>query len=667
MDDDRPFAWLSLTEAHNEPALLVTDVVCALQASAPCGEDTPIPRLSSLVRAVAGHPRPFVLVLDDTHVLWEPACMTTLSTIATHLPPGSQIAIAGRCEPALPVSRWCLEGDLLRIGTADLAMTRAEAGALMAAANIDLAPGELEVLLRRTEGWPAGLSFAALALVEQPDRAGAIGSFAGDDRLVASYLQDEVLGQLAPDLVNFLTRTSVLDRLSGPLCDAVLDEQGSGAVLRRLEGSNHFLIPLDRRQEWYRCHRLLADVLRADLHRQHPTLEVELHRRASSWYEAHEDPGRAIRHLQAAGHVGRAAELVWANLLTYFGHGRLATVRGWIDGFSEAEVAGHPALALSAAWCSVEGGDAAGAQRWTAAAELGSPGGGVRLEAGLAILRASIGRDGVANMCRDAAHGFAAAEAGSPLCCVGRLMEGVAWRLCGDRHRARNSLDAVERLAAGIPAPAILAQCLAQLALLAVEQDDWEQSESHVTRAKAQVERHGLQDLVTRIMVSTASSLVLAKQGQAGHARSEIRQTSRLLGALSEVRPWVAVDARITLAQASLLLADAPAALVFLSEARRRLSRAGDLGALRGQLEATWDRATAFRRSGVVAPSPLSRAELRILRLLPTHFSYREIGERLHVSQCTVKSQALSVYRKLEVRSRSEAVERASTLGLIPC
>jgi LuxR family maltose regulon positive regulatory protein len=625
-----------------------------------------------LVRAVAGHPRPFVLVLDDTHVLWEPACMTTLSTIATHLPPGSQIAIAGRCEPALPVSRWCLEGDLLRIGTADLAMTRAEAGALMAAANIDLAPGELEVLLRRTEVWPAGLSFAALALVEQPDRAGAIGSFAGDDRLVASYLRDEVLGQLAPDLVNFLTRTSVLDRLSGPLCDAVLDEQGSGAVLRRLEGSNHFLIPLDRRQEWYRCHRLLADVLRADLHRRDPMLEVELHGRASSWYEAHGDPGHAIGHLRASGDLRGAAQLVWANLFPYYGRGRLTTVRCWMDEFCEAEVAAHPTLALSAAWCSVEGGDAAATQRWTAAAELGagaevSPGGGVPLEAGLAILRASIGRDGVGKMGRDAAQGSGAAEAGTALHCVGRLMEGVAWRLEGDRQRARTCFQAAERVAAGIPAPTILAQCLAHLALLATDEDDWEQSETLVARAKAQVERHWLQDLATRILVSTASSLVLAKQGQAGLARSEIRQTARLLAALTEVRPWLAVDARVTLAQASLLLADAPAALIFLSEARRRLSQAGDHGALRVRLEATWDRADAFRRSGVVAPSPLSRAELRILRLLPTHFSYREIGDRLHVSQCTVKSQALSVYRKLEVRSRSEAVERASTLGLIPC
>ena len=141
----------------------------------------------------------------------------------------------------------------------------------------------------------------------------------------------------------------------------------------------------------------------------------------------------------------------------------------------------------------------------------------------------------------------------------------------------------------------------------------------------------------------------------------------RHLADLGEIRPWLAVDARIVLAQASLLLADAPGALDLLTEARRRLSRATDMGALGARLEVTWQKAQAFWQSGVVAPSPLSKAELRILRLLPTHFSYREMGERLHVSQCTVKSQALSVYRKLEVRSRSEAVERASVLGLIPC
>jgi LuxR family maltose regulon positive regulatory protein len=270
-------------------------------------------------------------------------------------------------------------------------------------------------------------------------------------------------------------------------------------------------------------------------------------------------------------------------------------------------------------------------------------------------------------MAEDAARGCRAAEEGSALSSVGRLMEGIAWRLGGDHQRARTSLEAAERLAVGIPAPTLLAQCLAQLALLAIEEGDWEESESLVARARALVELQRLQDPATRILVSATSSLVLARQGQAGQARWEIRQAAGLLGALADVRPWLAVDARIALAQASLLLADASAALVFISEARRRLGRTGDLGVLGAQLEAAWDRAKDFRRSGVVAPSPLSRAEIRILRLLPTHFSYREIGERLHVSQCTVKSQALSVYRKLEVRSRSEAVERASTLGLIPC
>jgi LuxR family maltose regulon positive regulatory protein len=376
--------------------------------------------------------------------------------------------------------------------------------------------------------------------------------------------------------------------------------------------------------------------------------------------------------MRAAGEVQRAGELVWANLLGYHCHGRLATVQSWIDGFSEAQVAGHRSLALSAAWCSADRGDAAAAQRWSAAAELGPPGepsrgGGASFEAGVAILQAAIGRDGVARMGNDAAHGCQVAEAGSAWLCVGRLMEGVSWRLGGDSQRARNCLESGAGIAAAIPAPAILAQCLAQLALLAIEEGDWEQSQSLVARARAQVERHRLRDLPTTILVSAASSLVLARQGQAGEARYEIREAARLLEALADVRPWLAVDARIILAQASLLLADASGALAFLSEARRRLRRTGDCGTLRVQLEATWDRANAFWRSGVVAPSPLSKAELRILRLLPTHFSYREMGERLHVSQCTVKSQALSVYRKLEVRSRSEAVERASTLGLIPC
>ena len=245
-------------------------------------------------------------------------------------------------------------------------------------------------------------------------------------------------------------------------------------------------------------------------------------------------------------------------------------------------------------------------------------------------------------------------------------MEGVTWRLQGDSQRARTSLEASQRHAAAFSASALLAQCLAQLALLAIDEDDWEHGEADVARAESLLERHRLRDLATIIPVRAATSLVLARQGQALEARGQIRRVTRLLVSLGAVRPWLAADTRIVLARASLLLGDAAGALDLLAEARRRLPRAADMGTLGGRLEGAWEKAKAFRQSGVVAPSPLSKAELRILRLLPTHFSYREMGERLHVSPCTVKSQALSVYRKLEVRSRSEAVERALSLGLLP-
>jgi LuxR family transcriptional regulator, maltose regulon positive regulatory protein len=664
--DGRPFAWLSLTDRDDKPAVLRAGIACVLGAPARCGTGAGRAALPSLVRALETRPAPFVLVLDDVHVLRKPGCTAVLAALASRLPAGSQLVLAGRCEPTLPVARWCLQRHVLRIGTADLSMCRVEAGALLRAAGADPAPLDLDVLLKRTEGWPAGLALAGLLVGQVPERDRAIAEFAGDDRLVAGYLRQELLSGMSPDLLRFITRTSVLDRLSGPLCDAVLGRQGSDLVLRQLEESNQFLVPLDRRQEWYRYHHLLGDMLRGELRRQDPELEPELHLRAGAWYETHGNPGEAVRHLRAAGAVGRVAELVRAHLLDELKQGRLHVLAGWLDGLRDTDVAAHPALALAAGWCCLERADGPGAQRWAAAAERGalqgrSPGPGVLRSAAL-LLRAAAAPDGVTRMGEDAARGCGLEGGWHGLAC---LLQGVSWRLRGELGRARDCLDACEELSSAPPAPAILAQCLAQAALLAIAGEYWEEAAALALRAGALVERHLLRAHATTIPISAVSALLLARQGQAGDARSLIRRTRQRLEALPHAAPWFAIDARLQLARASLRLGDPATARCLLAQARRLAGRTPDPGVVAVEIEETGLRVDAFWRAGVVAPSPLSRAELRILPLLTTHFSFREIGERLHLSPFTVKSQALSAYRKLEVTSRSEAVERAATLGLI--
>ena len=676
--DSRPFAWVSLDRTDDDPAALVADVMQALEAADASREDDPLPTaatnapppggLSRPWRAVSTRTRPFVLVLDDLHILRTPECLALVSSLVNNMPPGSQLAIAGRSEPALPVARWSVQGDLLRLGAEELVMTPAEAS-LLIGADLALAPGELEALLGRTRGWAAGLGMAAIRLREQLAR-GAAARFDGQDRLVADYLRDEVLAPLGGEVTQFLTRTSMLDRLCGPLCDAVLERSGSGIALRDIERANVFVEPLDGARGWYRCHPLLRDMLRAELRLHGPALEAELHRRASAWHEAHGDTAEAIHYSRAAGDLKRAGDLIWANVLPRLCHGELLTLARWMADLGDGEIAAQPTLALAAALCSLERGDAVAARHWAATADCGSydgalPGGPASPAAAAAILRALVAGDGVARMADDAALGQVGDDAAGSWRTVCGHLEGVARRLSGDPDGARVSLAAAEKLSISTAAPMPLAGSLAQLAVLAADDGNWDGAAALVARAREVSKQAGQRNDTSTIEVCAVSALVLARLGQPADAGREGRRCARLLSAAAHVPPWLAVDARVLLARARLLVGDTSVAHGLLREARRVLARMPDAGVLGRQVEETWRRAEAFRLAGVMAPAPLSRAELRVLRFLPTHFSYREIGERLHVSQCTVKSQALSAYRKLDVSSRSQAVERASALGLI--
>jgi LuxR family maltose regulon positive regulatory protein len=646
--DSRPFAWVSLGSAGDDPPALVAAIAGALDG-------------------LKDRTRPFVLVLDDMHVLRAPGSLACVSALVDDLPPAAQLAMAGRAEPGLPLARWAVQGDLLRIEADQLTLTLAEASLLI---GDDLAPGELDLLLSQTEGWAAGLQMAGIRVRERRASGGPGASIRGHDRLVADYLRDEVLAPLCPDAVRFLSRTSMLERLCGPLCDAVLERDDSGAILRDIERSNLFVRPVDGLRGWYRCHPLLRELLLAELRLQDAALETELHRRASVWYEAAGEPAEAISHVRAVGDTKRAGDIVWANLPALLGRGETATLARWLADFADGEIAGQPTLALAAAWCGLAEGDAAAAQRWAAAAESGSydgplPGGPASPGAALAILRAVAGGEGVAAMAEAAELGLAGERGFSAWRAVACLAAGVAGRLSGDPEGARASLTLAEQVSISASAPASHVCVLAQLAVLAADESDWEAAAALLARARFVGERYALPDDAGTIELSAVSALVLAHLGTPASAAQEARRCLRLLSTPAHVAPWLAVEARILLARASLLVGDASAAHVLLREARRTLGRMADAGVLGERLEETWRRAEAFPLAGVVAPSALSRAELRVLRLLPTYLSYREIGERLHVSQCTVKSQALAAYRKLDVSSRSQAVERASALGLI--
>ena len=621
-----------------------------------------------LVRAVRARRRPFVLVFDDVHVLNNRASLEALTGIIDHLPRGSQVVLASRTEPALKLGRRRAHRGLAELRQRDLAMTRSEGSDLLARMGLKLRPADVATLLARAEGWPVAIYLAGLSLRGQRDVGRAVARFAGTDRLVVDYLRDEFLTGLSRRKLEFLTRTSLLDTLAGPICDAVLDQSGSARMLRELARSNTLLVPLDRSDQAYRYHPLFADMLTCELRSQEPGREGPLHRRASAWYAEHRDFVQAIEHATAAADVDRAGNLIWANLSENLNQGHLAIVRGWVDSFGDEQIATSPALCLTAATVALANGDGALGEHWERvgfeALGAAEPAAGNRpLWGGLALIRASLARDGMSQMDTDAARAAKSLPQDAPWraeCC---LLRGIAAHLSGDRRRARAWLHEGARRGA-VVAPLTQVFCLAQLALSEIEQDDWGASGRLMDRATSQVERFGLAAYPNVALVPAVGALIDAHRGRVEDARREFRLSTGLLRAVVDYPAWYEAEIRIVLAHAAMRLDDPNSARQRLAEAAGVLDAIPDAPVL-----ASWlTRATSSVDAHVAATngeSGLTPAELRTLQYLPTHYSFREIGEQLIVSVNTVRSQAQAVYRKLGASTRREAVECARKRGLI--
>ena len=355
--DPRAFAWLTIDRRDNDPSVLLRSLVAAYDQVTPIDrdalelEDAPgaavdavLPRLGSALSAAA---QPAVLVLDDIHLLRNRAGLDAVARLIEYLPGGSQLAIASRGGPPLPLARLRAEGRVVELGPGDLAMDTAEASSLLEHGEVDVGRIDLEELLRRTEGWPVALHFAAISLGAGERGAAKAATPAPGDRFMAGYLEFELLSRLPPGLVSFLTRCSVLERMSGPLCDAVLAATGSADLLESLSRSDLLVVPLDRRRQWYRFHRLLRELLRTELERREPTLVVELTRRAAEWCEEHELPEPAVAYAMAAGDADRAARLVVDFAPAVYAAGRMARLRQWLGWFEANQlIERYPAVAV---------------------------------------------------------------------------------------------------------------------------------------------------------------------------------------------------------------------------------------------------------------------------------------------------------------------------------
>jgi LuxR family transcriptional regulator, maltose regulon positive regulatory protein len=367
---ERPTAWFSLDEGDNDPVRFLTCLVAALQTiAATLGEDLlgllqsnqpPPPNaiLTALLNEITTLPDQFVLVLDDYHVIDAEPIDSALTFLVEHLPPQMRLVIATREDPHLPLARLRARGQLTELRAADLRFTTPEAAAFLTQVmGLSLSTADIARLSDRTEGWIAGLQLAALSLQGHQDASAFIRAFAGDHRYIADYLVDEVLQRQPEPVCSFLLQTAILDRLHGPLCDAVTGQEDGSARLEALERGNFFVIPLDDQRLWYRYHHLFAEVLRGRLLAERPDQVATLHRRASAWYERNGSVVDAIRHALAARDVARAADLVELAVPTMHRSKQEATLLGWLKALPDEVIHVRPMLSVGYAWALLASGE----------------------------------------------------------------------------------------------------------------------------------------------------------------------------------------------------------------------------------------------------------------------------------------------------------------------
>lgn len=382
--EGRSVAWLSLDSADDETALFWTYLIAALQTAAPgigatalsllqAPQQPPIETvLATLLNELITVPNDVVLVLDDYHLVDAHDVKDGMAFLLEHLPPRLHLVITTRADPALPLARLRARGELVEIRAADLRFTPDEAAAyLNEVMGLDLAARDVDALEARTEGWIAALQLAALSMQGRDDVAGFIAGFAGDDRYIVDYLVEEVLQRQPEEVRSFLLDTSILDRLTGPLCDAVTDRAGGKAVLEALDRGNLFMVPLDDRRRWYRYHQLFADVLQARLQDEQPDRVPVLHLRACEWHEQTGDRSEAIRHAMAGEDFGRAADLIELAIPAMRQARQEAMAGRWLGALPDALIRVRPVLSVGYAGALMVSGQLEGvearlrdAERW---------------------------------------------------------------------------------------------------------------------------------------------------------------------------------------------------------------------------------------------------------------------------------------------------------------
>jgi len=668
-------AWVTLDEDDNDPVRLWSHVCAALGVEGPLPQDPPDRPAASVVLVAAalndadarGEDR--VLVLDDFHLIGNPACHERVRFLVEHLPAPLHVVIASRRDPPLPLARMRASGTLGEVRARDLRMVREESRQLIDLNGVSLSAADVDRLHEKTEGWAAGLYLAVLSIRGRDDVAAFMDAFSGSNRHIVDYLTSEVLASESAETTDFLLRTSVLDRMSGPLCDAVLETTGSTGRLRELERRNVLVWAIDDDLLWFRYHPLLRDVLSFMLAEQRPDEAASLHLRAAGWWEGAGDAERAVEHTLAARDARRAARLVGAHWRELAGtRGAAPVIDRWLERLPQAIVLGDPGLCLTRAVLEeARGAPRRVVERWLEAAERNPnrppdatplPFGtdSVLLESAL-VRAASDGQDvgrrlssavRAARLARDVGP-FARALAGTHLA----YAQWQAGRHADALGTARQAM--AEDGARALPLPTAILHAICSLSMASLGDDSGADEEARA--AVARMNAHGHRDTAQATVVWLAHGTACARRGALEQAEEALRHAVALADG-----PNLALDrAHALLALAAVLKgrADVGSAAMAVARARRIVSATADPGPLRRLA------AASRARGDTVLPEPISDGEMRILRLLPSELTLRQIGERLFLSVNTVKSHTRLLYRKLDASSRQEAVARARELRLI--
>jgi LuxR family transcriptional regulator, maltose regulon positive regulatory protein len=676
-------AWVSLDEGDDDPTRFWVYVVQALRtvepgvgASALAALGRPSADLHRMVlpgllNELSTVGLPLFLVLDDYHLVTNPTCHQTLTFFLDHLPADVHVVLSGRSDPPLPLARMRARGELAEIRAADLQFTDEEALALLnGPMGLRLATDDAQRLAERTEGWAAGLVLAGLSLRGRQDPSVFIASFQGDNRHVADYLSAEVLIRQPDTIRRFLLGTSILERLSGPLCDAVLEAQGSARLLEELERSNLFLVPLDDRREWYRYHHLFAELLRVELASREPGLLETLHRRAAAWHRQAGNLDEAIGHASAAGEFAEAAALIARHWLTYWRRGQRVTLARWLDGLPEEAIMANPPVAYVAAWIrGYSGASKQETERWLAAVEDPTWEGGLQDGVSSLAFAGNLARTALVfdDVGRSIAAGRRALELAGPKSApywwMAQSALGHALYLSGQSAEARPDL---EELVGRVPAavqPVAVVLALAVLSLLAGDQGDDHTAMALARQAAATADTQGLSAEPMCGIAYAALGRALARQGELAEAEAQLKRALEPVGIDSMVGQRA--FALLLLAPVRQGRGDLPGARALVDQARQLIEQFTDPGMLPVLLEQTEQALASPTHRRVEAEAPLTERELVVLRLLPTRLSTREIGRELSVSVTTVRSQVQAIYRKLQASTRAEAVVHARALGLL--